>query len=538
MNPQIELNNNIWVRTGDTYVRGHVFYEGDYVDSSDLGRIVNNTTGVEEISKLLDEFIGFYGIVIDRDEQTILVADRMRTGPLFYSQENGDLLVSDDCSWIIDQIPKTTWSEISRIEYKTSRFVTGSHTLYKEINQIQSGEIVVFDKSKNEFSFYQHHVHTVTKPEYGYEELAKEFDRVLKSVFNRIVEIANDRPIVLPLSGGYDSRLIALMLKRVGYENVITYTINTGGKNTDIAKRIAENLGFPWYSAKLTHSDWQEFYESDVWNNYFNRAAYIGSLPHPTNVPPIRRLKESGILPENALFLPGHSSLDSMKATPVAFENQDEINLDQLTNAIIDQHFKYNEHLSIPFEDVRDRVAETLGLTEDRTPSSLMEAFERWRLKERRAKLIVNGVRAIEFSKYQWWMPLEDKELYEFWRQVPIEKKRHRSFYEKYIKQLYVEIAGVSLREAGHVADNDLKANISNMIRGLPIESAVRQLYSLWDESIFRYIYTKYFQLGKMYESDPRYGITTKEKLKNNYNGQSFLFFSLLALSVTGDIEL
>lgn len=537
MSSKINLNSDVWAHRGRTFVRGDAFYNGEYRDAGELAGLVKSKNDIASLSSFLSSLNGFFSVVIDTDEEVIFAADRMRTGPVFYSVVDNELQISDDCGWIIEQTPDPSRSELSEIEYETSRFVTGPYTLYGEISQLQSGEMVVFEKATTSFSTRQLHTHTVTESQYKEADLESEFQRVLDAVFDRLVEVADGRPIVVPLSGGYDSRLIALMLKRVGYENIITYTVNTGGKNSHIAQKVSNNLGLPWITADSTHEEWKSFYRSNKWDSYFDQAAYLGSLPHPTVVPSLEKLGKNGDIPDDALFIPGHSALDSMKATPVKFETQDEVVLRELTRSVISQHYKYNEHISVPEDELQDRVATTVGLNTPSAPNSSVEAFERWRLKERRAKLIVNGVRAIEFTGYDWWLPLEDAELYEFWRRVPMEHKRHRSFYENFIENLYATMCGVSHREAGANADSDLKSTISQLIQGMPIEKFIRRSYDIWDDSRVKYEYMLRKRLDEMYESDPRFGIMSKETMKENYKGQSFPFFSLLALSATDKIE-
>lgn len=537
MSTDINLNSDIWARCSDVYVRGHAFYDEEYKNSEELASLVEDTKSLGELSSLLSSLNGIFSIVVDTNKKTILAADRMRTGPMFYSKIDGGLQVSDDCSWIMEKTPDLSRSEVSEIEYKTSRFVTGSHTLYEEISQLQSGEIVVFEKATEDYSVHQHHVHTISDSQYGESELKSEFQRVLDSVFNRLVEAANGRTIVVPLSGGYDSRLIALMLNRVDYEDVITYTIDTGGDTTSIAKQVADNLGFPWISAEETHTEWNKFYNSEEWDEFLDSAAYLGGLPNPTGIHSMKELKKSGEIPEDALFVPGHSALDSMKATPKKLEKESEIRLKQLTEYIINQHFKYNQRIEIPSRELSARVAKSIGLDTQYEPRSPLEAFERWRLKERRAKLIINS-RVYDYLGWERWIPLEDNELYEFWRNVPLKYKRHRSFYERYIEKLYAEVDGVNPEEASRVANEEIISMVGRQLRNLPIWPSIRQLYNTYDNSWLKYEYMKRFRLDEVYESDCRFGIMSKETFREHYEGQSFPFFSILARSVTEEIKL
>jgi asparagine synthase (glutamine-hydrolysing) len=159
-------------------------------------------------------------------------------------------------------------------------------------------------------------------------------------------------------------------------------------------------------------------------------------------------------------------------------------------------------------------------------------------LKERRTKLIINGDRVFDFAGLSWWIPLEDKELYEFWKKVPMEQKRHRSFYEDYIETLYSEEANVSEKHAAEIADTTYKSIVADMVRNYPIWPLIKRLYDMWTKSRVRYMCMNNFEIGNIYNNDVRFGIMNKQQLKDLYKGQNYLFFSLLARITTGKITI
>lgn len=539
MKSNIELSKEIWSNSGNVFARGHAFVDGEYKETIELAKLVQEQDRVNNLANLLEDFNGFYSIVVDDDDQTFIASDRMRTGPVFYASTDDEFLIADDCGWLLERMSNTHLSALSELEYERSRFVTGPNTLYKQISQLQSGEIVILDKLESAIETYQHHVHTTSDEKYDPEEIKEEFTSVLDSAFNRVIRAAQGRQIVVPLSGGYDSRLIALMLKRSGYENVITYSDkSSGSENAKIAEKVANNLELPWTTVELTHSDWRSFYNSKRWDEYFEKSGYLGSLPIPTHLFTLKQLIEENKISQNAVVLPGHSALDTMKATPPKLEEKDSIDINKLTSQIVDQHYKYNTHIQIPTEKLADKVSKSIRMNTPDSPKSSVEAFERWRLKERRTKLIVNGNRPFDFVGLDWWIPLEDKKVYQFWRDVPIEQKRHRSFYESYITKLYTQTAGIDPKEAGEVADTTLKTRVADEIRDYPVWPLVKNAYEQWEKSRLRREFSKHFGVEERYRSDPRLGIMTEKQFKEAYNGQKYQFYPLLAQLLTGNISI
>jgi asparagine synthase (glutamine-hydrolysing) len=537
MNANIELSEEIWYESGNVFVRGHAFVDAEYKEAVEIAKLVSETNGIDALTSLLERFNGFYSIIVDDDDRTLIFSDRMRTGPVFYASTDDEFLITDDCGWLLQRTSNIHRSTLSEIEYERSRFVTGPNTLYKEISQLQSGEIVVLNKVEGEVERCQRHVHTTSDKKFDSEEIHRKFLSVLHRVFDRVIQVAQGRQIVVPLSGGYDSRLIALMLEQSGYENVITYSVKLGGlEEGEVAEEVAENLDLPWATAKVTHSDWRSFYNSKRWGKFFEKSGFLGSLPDPTHIITLERLIEKGKISQDAIVLPGHSALDTMKATPTKLEAKANVNIEELASLIIDQHYKYNTHIQISEEELTDRFSKTIGMKTPDSPKSSVEAFERWRLKERRTKLIVNGNRPFDFIGLDWWMPLEDDELYQFWRNVPIERKRHRTFYESYITELYTRIAGIDPEEAGEVANDTLKTRLADVIREYPIWPLVKNTYEHWEESRIRREFSMRFGVEERYWSDPRLGILTEEQFKEVYNGQNYRFHPLLAQLTTGNI--
>ncbi|WP_127341332.1 hypothetical protein [Halorubrum sp. 48-1-W] len=532
-------NDSIWITDGSLYVRGHAYYERTYLDKQEILEKLKGLNNLTTLKDIISNLNGFFSIIIDEKDKTIIAADRMRSSPVFYSKLNNDFLVSDDCNWLKKKMKNSSISSVIETEYITSRFVTGSDTLHSDIKQIQAGEMVVFDKESNTIEHKRHHIHRLSSDEYISENLNKKFENVLENSFSRLVDIADGRPIFIPLSGGYDSRLIALMLKQIGYENVVTYSTNIfTEKNRSIAKSVAENLGFAWLNAELTHNDWGKFQDSPMWDKYFNMAGSLAVLPTLMDILTLIELDQKGKIPENALFVPGHSSLDTMKATPTIFEGQEEIDVDQLGSYIIDQHFKYNEHVPRPKSKLIDRISKNLGINTLNGPDSPVEAFERWRLEERRSKLIINQVRAYDYLNLDWWLPLEDREIYEFWRKVPIEEKRHREFYEDYIENKYISLVGVDRATAEKVAEPNLIIFAKKHFRETSLWPLLQTGYNFWSNSLINYQYRKQFKLNEIYESDPRFGIMSKDTVESNFHNQQHLLYSLIALAEVGRIDL
>ncbi len=72
-----------------------------------------------------------------------------------------------------------------------------------------------------------------------------ELEALLWDVFRRLDKAIGDRPIVVPLSAGYDSRLVVSALHALGRRNVICFSYGKpGGFEITTAKAVAEKLNY------------------------------------------------------------------------------------------------------------------------------------------------------------------------------------------------------------------------------------------------------------------------------------------------------
>jgi asparagine synthase (glutamine-hydrolysing) len=78
-------------------------------------------------------------------------------------------------------------------------------------------------------------------------DLLPRLDKILIGIFERLIRRAQGRTIAVPLSGGYDSRLIVLMLKRLGYRNLLAFSYGLlKDEESCISRAMARSLDIQW----------------------------------------------------------------------------------------------------------------------------------------------------------------------------------------------------------------------------------------------------------------------------------------------------
>ncbi len=410
---------------------------------------INNIGSIDKliISKGLHETAnlmhGFWGAVIIKEPSLIYIfADIMRSYPIYYAIEGEYLYISDDVYWLREKCKNLALDHIALDEFEMVGYVTGPDTIYYEIKQLQAGEIITlqYDSQRHVWQckscFYYRYV---LQEEYSatFDELLQMLEEKLNLIFHRLITYADGRPIVVPLSGGYDSRLITLMLKKLRYDNVIAFSYGVyGNKNSYLSKQVAEELSIPWHFVEYTNDKWKTWYLSNEMREYERYAGGFSTLPHFQDWPAVMSLKRQHLVPDNSIFVPGHCIEMGFRTTRYPEVYSKFATFEDALNAIISLHYYLNGGLS----DKKDmakykiRIKSRMGdFSQYISPASLFDAFEQ---QERQVKYINNSVRVYEFWGFDWWTPLWEREYQDFWASVPMFAKRASKLYIANIKNL------------------------------------------------------------------------------------------------------
>ena len=138
--------------------------------------------------------------------------DRARSFPLFFTTTKEAIVITDEYTNLIDKKGSYTLNTKSTNEYMGCGYTIGNSTLVDSISQINSCQSFHF--RNDEIVAYTYDSYLLNKS-VDYESIfAKEkLKDILIQSFQRFITSLNNRTVVVALSGGYDSRLIAAMLK-------------------------------------------------------------------------------------------------------------------------------------------------------------------------------------------------------------------------------------------------------------------------------------------------------------------------------------
>ncbi len=438
-----EDNQKLWVKLNNSWARGFLFNkESTYVQNERIIEHLSDFKDTKDLILKLQEANGHFSIIIDKEETLYFAVDKIRSIPLFYTiNEENEITVSDNIYLLRDLIAKPVIDELALSEFLLSGFVSDRDTLYTPLKQVLAGEVVEYSKISKQLKIYSYfkyqHQESSKKPD---KELIEQLDRVFERIFKRVISTLNNQTVVIPLSGGYDSRLVAIMFKRLGYEKVICYTY--GKKNNQesmTSKAVAEYLRYPWIMIEQDRKSWYRCFSHKLREKFYKKTNHLSCNAHIQDYYAVSELKRRKLIPDDSIFIPGHSA-DFLEGShlPDVFNQNRLFNSEDLYQSIIRFHYrfwKWNSQSGLFASHLMKKINFQLNTSDEMDQETIASKFEEWDWQERQSKFICNSVRIYEFFSYGWRMPLWDAELMNYWSQIEFDKRFKRKLYYQYVKE-------------------------------------------------------------------------------------------------------
>lgn len=494
-----------WFEKDNVKVKGWIFDEsGVSIQDENLADYFLGINSIEKLKSLLQKTNGHFAVVISNPERTFAVVDRGRSIPLYYRYDRGYPEISDSGFLLTDaDLKNDDLNEFSLQEYLAAGHVTGNKTLLKNISQIGAGEIVELSGKEVKIATYFRFL-PETKWTESFEKTVDRFLEILENDYRNIIKGLNGRTVVIPLSGGYDSRSIASMFKRLGYQNVICYSFGQNGSpEMTTSKKIADTLGYKWFFIETTPEIVKGFAVSDDFIKYVDFAANVSSFYIIQDFFAVRKIRNEKLVPDDAVFMPGHSG-DTLGGSNFLELISGRESDSEMMDKIINHRFDLNKISSKTLDLIRKIIV--LQFDKSYNPAIW---FDYWCQKEWNPKMFANGVRSYEFFGYKFLLPLWGKNLLEFFSNLPLEYRMSKELYEFTLETRIYEPLGVNFtpeRRKNFKHSIPISQQIKNYIKGLLPQSFVYRN--------FRYDPIN----AKLYTQELRNNMEGKG-VKINYNG-------------------
>ncbi|MEZ5064318.1 MAG: asparagine synthase C-terminal domain-containing protein [bacterium] len=380
------------------------------------------------------------------EDEWIAATDARRSFPLFWTWRDGRVVVTDDARRAREIGGGGALDPVAVAEARCGGFVLGHRTLDPDVFALRAGEALrVRDGERGS------EVRVISTADLGRTQPVdtgvSRLDRLdaldvrMQRMAARTFESLGGRRAVIPLTGGHDSRLLAILARRLGYENVVCVATRQARHwETTIAREVAERLGFPLLHFGAQPARWVEWYRSEERRRYCREADGLSSAPWLLECLALSDLRSSRVIgaPDRAVILPGHFAGLVARDVPVDGPGGDP-EKDAVQNVI------WRRYCLNPWprrggvaEELRSRVRESVREflpADGEADERLRRALQAWEWREYSTKRVGAAVRAYEFFGFEWRLPFLDRELREFWSTATREERHERDLYQDYVRR-------------------------------------------------------------------------------------------------------
>lgn len=392
--------------------------------------------------RIIKNFGNHFGIIIQTVDWTFAAVDYSRGYPIFWKLSNGHLSLSSQANLFRNKVVNRK----QLISFRMSGYTTNDNTLWKGIKNLKPGSYLFYKNNntfhcKEYFSFLP-----VNKKKYTYRNYIHKLSNQINNLIKKIIRDAKGRPVIIPLSAGLDSRLIASGLRHFNYNNVKCFSYGLKNNFEAVAsKKIAKKLGYEWAFVEINLIKAKKFYNSKKCKKFLKDSAdgcatsTVQSL-YAINELIIRKFIVKGDIVVNGNSGDFISGGHIPKTIPRIIENKKKRS--EFFNKTISLHFEKHYSLwdQLKTDDnkkiIKKELENQLGtkkLKEKVPYYGLIECLE---YENRQTKYVVNSQRIYDFYKLNWLLPLWNKSYIKFWEQIPLEYKLDQRLYKDTLLKL------------------------------------------------------------------------------------------------------
>ena len=443
---KVKLDNRYgrkWFTKGHWTCSGHTFWQDALLKQSELADWLGAHDADLPCPQCLGSTNGFFSLVRHEGEALVAAVDRVRSIPLFYGCLNGSFFLSDDAEWVRQQVGDTEIDEVMKAEFLLTKAVTGSDTLYPNVKQLPAGCCISVTAGEGKCQIKPHRYCLFPsgdlRTDIDEDALCKEMDDLHERIMGRLIAYADGRRIVIPLSGGYDSRLLAVILKRMQYDNVTCFSYGRQqNAESAVSRQVAQRLGYPWRFVTYTNSMWREWFESDQKQQYYRFADGLSVIPHIQDVLAVREMRRENVIPADSVFAPGHCyDFPAGQQFPKGLLGGAS-NSRRLVAFNRDAHYAQQDPRRFEpriIAELERRMLEQLSDYDMNDTLGAVRAFESWLWRERVSKFVTNSMRVYDFYGYDWCMPFWYKDVVEWWEKIPPEFRVNKRAHTRYMTE-------------------------------------------------------------------------------------------------------
>jgi asparagine synthase (glutamine-hydrolysing) len=464
----VQLTADGWTRDGNAIARGRAFDPDGRPVAPEAA--FADCESADAVAETAAELTGFFAAVVRVSDARLLVCDLARSIPLYFTVEPQSV-VSDVATTLAPMDP-ATYDPTAASEFALTRYVTRGETLVPDVKAVHAGEVVSIpdgrasDVERERYARYRPTTDIGAGVETGVSasrtraELLDELASTMSRVFDRVARVAGGRTVLVPLSGGWDSRLVATELAARDAD-VVAFTFGAHGhSDVEVSRDVADALGIRWEWAAYTTDSWHAWYHSSMRRQYHGYAFNFDSLPFLAEWPAVHELLAGDRVPDDSLVCPGHTVATPSERVPDAWVPSGEgsgegdtaapVTSQEVIDHILETHYTLWEWEDPAYrERFADRIRSTVDLpTRGLSGPEAAAVYEQWEWDTRMTTFTNADCRLYEWFGLDWWLPLWDRDFVDFWSSVPLSHRHRKSLQREYCRRRFADVADVETDRA------------------------------------------------------------------------------------------
>ena len=460
---RIELKNNNgfpWYNLGKLYVKGYLYDLQDKLYTGDaLLYYFGNIRSFPDFEERVKYANGSFAVIKEVGDTLYAGSDIARSTPLFYIQERENLVISDDAYYLAGMLPSPNLNNIAAYEYLATGFVTGKETLVEGLNTLQAGEIISFRNENIKRKFYFSY-RTSRVIEEDYPEIRENAIRKLEEAMGMFIASLDGRTVLVPLSGGYGSRLLLTLLKKYEYPNIICFTYGRShSREMKVAGEVAKILDIPWLKIEYDEAMIKDFMDEDF-EKFYKYAAHLSSTFSLHDYFAARHISKEKMVPDDSIVASAHAG--NFLGGSQLYKHSNTLTQEELkkiARRIYFIKYSYKRPKRAMREKIMNRIERSLQEKFTGDKSFAYSIHEDWDFKEKLAKLNFNSINAYTYFGYEFRFPFWDTKLVEFFRNLPLETRLNKYLFDDILANEYFDAFGLNF-------DNEIE----------PDEKAIRRM--------------------------------------------------------------
>lgn len=422
-----------WIKTENMYYIGYTYVDNRRVFPKEIeyllkGKDFNNM--VNEIKKM----DGCFSIIYNYADNIYIFSDKLRLFPIFYSIKKN--IITDN----IDEIKEKKYDNVNKQIFDIIGYTLGKETLYEDIYQTEGGKCINISNNNiiDEIIYWRYHYNTSIEFIENKKLFFDKLDHMYLKIIGRLINYAAGETIVLPLSGGSDSRLIAYYLNRLGYKDIITYTYGKKeSKEVLISKKVAEYLGLKWNFIEYDTKGMKKLYRSGETERLFRYSGQGFTTPIIQEWYAISELVKRNIVRPEMVIVTGFSGDDicgsRVKKEYIGIEKNP-------TPQIIELFANLRKCNKKEYNEMKNKIDSCNKIECCKADEKFSLYIDNFVVMQKISKFINNAVRTYEVKGLRWYLPFWDNDFMEIWSQVPLQEKAERKIFFEFSQNQYGDL--------------------------------------------------------------------------------------------------